>query len=578
MSDEISRRTYLEALLAAGITASLAGCNTSQNSSEPESPTNSSTETPNQAPHILTHDATPKDNGTALTVSLEGEDDDGLSLARIEYGERTIEKSPESTSVALSEELTDLGATDQDKTSGQVTFLLRDTAGRETRETVNPDETAPELQTCTVEPTVNAGEIAVQLEGRDETGLEAANVLVGEQTFVQESVSGQTTYSTDQRICLPETTRLQQNSVTASVVDWNGNTTETEGETYVRKYDAMTDTRLDIGVNYFTAGESMFTNCLESGVETEPEVGADEYGRPIRPETTTKHIDQMQGHGIGRVQFTFEGTRDTKNQLQTFLDSELVDVIDVEPTYYISGPHRWTENADFEQIVEEDMTYIREEFFARENAATFDGRPTFYVENAMHWVAVRDRLLETWDDLGAFADELRSRLTVDGTEPFMVAGLGSQGHRYVEAGDYGPYHKELARGFDAVMNLTAGPVFRNAPEKQATQEDALAWLEQNYRGHSAFAAENDKEFFPRVIPGFDTRANICWGNDERIPRDPDFFGTNLQMANEHRTAKRMNVFTWNDFTEGTAIEPGTWRGNDYGTAYLERIQTLQKAN
>jgi len=48
------------------------------------------------------------------------------------------------------------------------------------------------------------------------------------------------------------------------------------------------------------------------------------------------------------------------------------------------------------------------------------------------------------------------------------------------------------------------------------------------------------------------------------------------MANEYRTSKRVNVFTWNDFTEGTAIEPGTWRGNDYGTEYVEHVQELQK--
>jgi len=578
MDDEFPRRTYLTTLLTTGLTAGIAGCNTSSNSSNPESTTKRTTAAPNQAPTILAHDATPQNNGTTLAVSVEGKDDDGLSLARIEYGGKTVEEKPQSSSVELDDKFTELDTTDLDVVPGQVTFLLRDIDGKETRTTVSPDEIAPELQTFTVEPTENAGEFAVRLEGRDETGLEHAAMLVGEQVPLRENVSGQTEYSTDQRVSVPEDTRFKQNTVTASLADWNGNTTETEAETYVRKYDVMADTRLDVGVNYFTAGESMFTNCLESGVETEPDVGADEYGRPIRPETTTKHIDQMQGHGLGRVQFTFEGTRDTKNHLQSFLNSDLVDAIDVEPTYYISGPHRWTEDADFEQIIEEDMRYIKEEFFTRDNAATFDGRPTFYVENAMHWVAERERLLESWDDLEAFADEIRSRLTLDGTKPFMVAGMGAQGHRYVEEGDYYRHHKELALGFDAVMNLVAAPVFLNDPDGQVGLEETREWLDQNYRGHSAFADEHDMEFFPRVIPGFDTRANTCWGNDERIPRDLEFFETNLQMATEYGTSERLNVFTWNDFTEGTAIEPGTWRGDHYGTAYVERVQELQKSN
>ena len=576
--DDFTRRAYLEVLLATSAVASTTGCNAFQGTSNTGSTTDTPTATPNQAPQILAHDATPQNNGISLAVSLEGEDEDGLSLARIGYRGRNVEEVPKSPSVALDDTFTELDTTDLDATPGQVVFLLRDTAGKETRATVYPDETAPELQTFSVEPTENAGEIAVRLKGRDETGLEHAAVLFGEQTALRENVSGQTEYRTDQRVSVSKPARFKQNSVTASLADWNGNTTETEAETYVRKYDVMTDTRLDVGVNYFTAGEAMFKNCLEPGVETEPEVGADEYGRPIRPETTTKHIDQMQGCGIGRVQFTFEGTRDTKNHLQAFLDSDLVDAIDVEPTYYISGPHRWTEDADFEQIIEEDMEYVKEEFFRRDNAATFNGRPTFYVENAMHWVAERERLLEAWEDLEAFADEIRSRLTLDGTEPFMVAGMGAQGHRYVEEGDYYRHHKELALGFDAVMNLVAAPVFLNDPDGQVGLEETREWLDQNYRGHSAFADENDMEFFPRVIPGFDTRANTCWGNDERIPRDLEFFETNLQMAKEYGTSERLNVFTWNDFTEGTAIEPGTWRGNDYGTAYLERVRKLQRAN
>lgn len=576
--DDFTRRAYLEVLLATGAVASTAGCNASQSTSNTDSTTDAPTATSNQAPQILAHDATPEDSGISLAVSLEGEDDDGLSLARIEYGGNTVEEAPESPSVDLDDTFTELDTTDLDATPGKVTFLLRDTAGKETRASVTPDETAPELQTFSVEPTENAGQLTVRLQGRDETGLEHAAVLFGEQAPLWRNISKQTEYSTDQRVSVPENARFQQNLVTASLADWNGNTTETEAETYVRKYDAMTDTRLDFGVNYFTAGEAMFTNCLESGVETKPDVGAEEYGRPIRPETTTKHIDQMQGYGIGRVQFTFEGTRDTKNHLQAFLESDLVNAIDVEPTYYISGPHRWTEDADFKQIIEEDMRYVREEFFTRDNAATFEGRPTFYVENAMHWVAERERILESWDGLEAFADEIRSRLTVDGTEPFMVAGMGAQGHRYVDEGDYYRHHKELALGFDAVMNLVAAPVFRNDPDRQVGLDETRKWLDQNYRGHRDFADENDMEFFPRVIPGFDTRANTCWGNDERIPRDLDFFETNLQMANEYGTAERLNIFTWNDFTEGTAIEPGTWRGNDYGTAYLERVRELQKAN
>jgi len=600
MDDEVPRRTYLSTLLATGLSIGVAGCNASSDNSESnrtaeittsasdQAETKSTTATPNQAPKILAHDATPQDKGTALAVSLEGEDDDGIALARIEYSEESIERTPESASVALDEEITDLSGTDIDTTSGQATFLLRDTAGKETRARVNPDETVPELQTFAVEPAEKAGEVVIRLGGRDETGLKHAAMLLGEQTHFRENVSGQTEYSTDQRISVPENAQFKQNTVTASLTDWNGNSTESEGETYVRKYDVMSDTQFDIAVNYFTAGEMMFKRCLEEGVETQPEVGAENYDSPIRPEVTTQHIDQMQGHGINRVQFNFGGgdKEDDREQVQALFDAGLASDIEIEPTYWASQPYRWTEDADKKQILEDDMTYMRDHFLKRENAVTHEGRPVVGLENP--WSIVwnyGDEIIDEWGEYESFIDEMRSYLTVDGTKPFIRANAGMPAYKGFKHGRGGTGEEafisteEFFSYFDAVSQ-TQLPSHPDSEGEIASWDEVSGFREQMFRNCREFADNHNMEYFPKVMAGFDSRANTCWGENHptNIYRSTENLQKELRLAEKYGTSDKIHVFTWNDWTEGTQIEPGTFRGTDYGTEYLEVVKEFQTSS
>jgi len=79
-----------------------------------------------------------------------------------------------------------------------------------------------------------------------------------------------------------------------------------------------------------------------------------------------------------------------------------------------------------------------------------------------------------------------------------------------------------------------------------------------------------------VFLGFDDRGNQCWGGDRYIHRNVDRFGEMLTLADEYRTTNRIDIATWNDWAEGTHIEPGSFRGKDYETDYLEEIQAFQQ--
>lgn len=570
MSDEVTRRSYLQALLATGVVASTAGCNSSQDTSSTET-TGTPTATSNQAPQILTHDATPQDNGTALAVHLEGEDDHGLSLARVEYGPKSVERSPDNTAVTIDDEFSELSATDLDETPGQVTYLLRDTDGKETRIEEYPDETAPELESLSVESTRNARELTLQLEGSDDIGLEVVELLLSGQLQLQEDVSGQ--INTEQRVDIPENATFQQHTATVSLKDWNGNTTESEVGTYVRKYNVMEDTRLEIGVNYVLWAGDKFGECIE---EVQPEIG--QYSYPTSPEVRSNHIDQMQGFGITNALINFNGTENDRESVAQFMEAQLADQIALRPIYAIKD-YRWnpdSQNINWKgELLPEDMEFLRENILSRDNVVTYEGRPVFNIWNAtsLAWGDdYRNKILEEWGSFQNFTEDLRSLLNT-GKDPFIVGGAtGSIGYH-----DFEYASEEMIEFLTSLDALTTWPGGAWGKDNQATWDEVLNFQEQNYDGHRKFVNENDMEFIPMVFPGFDDRMNTCWGQDRLTPRSQEQFKDLLELADEYRTTDMIDIATWNDWTEGTQIEPGSFRETEYGTEYLKIVQEFQRA-
>jgi hypothetical protein len=592
----MDRRRYLQLLAGTGALTGLAGCSalgtddddppatdtretpaateTPTSSQTPQTPTATPTATPtpepDRAPRLATATATPQGNGETLAYHVVAEDDNGLQYVAVTYGDQTQEWEDPGRRIDETGQLIELG---QPPEEGQVAFVARDTAGQETREQRYPDQQAPTLTQFAAEPTENAGEIALTLQGEDDVGLEQLALLLNGNTQLQQNASGQTQASVDTIVNVPDDATVgEKNTLTAALEDWNGNTTQSDSDTYVRKYDVMEDTRLDIGAEYFPMGEAMFGQCLEDGVETSPAVGSDNYGRPIEPWVTSRHIDQMQGHGIDRIQFSFDGVEVSGEALQTFLEAGLIDEIDVEPIYFLS-PRKWNQDANnMKDMLETDMTYLQENILSRENAATYNGRPTVYVSNAPTWVNLG--VEDEWGSYENFVNDMREHLTVDGTEPFLIAGMGAAGwYDYAESGnDY----ETLASKFDAVMNSISAQVVLGEDSETISWEEVSEFRDENFEGHRALADEYGIEFFPQINGGHDDLANTCWGSGHIIPRSPQHLQEDLERAEEYGTADRRNIFTWNDFTEGTAIEPGTFRGNNYGTAYLEKVEQFQQ--
>jgi hypothetical protein len=168
----------------------------------------------------------------------------------------------------------------------------------------------------------------------------------------------------------------------------------------------------------------------------------------------------------------------------------------------------------------------------------------------------------------------RSVVTVDGKRPFIIGNI-------LAAGIYGSERTEtglppMTKLFDGASTWTAAGVLESGGT--VNWEEAMQFVEANYEGASAYAERNDMEFIPMVFPGFDDRANDYWGGDRYIPRSLERFEEMLALAEEHGTTDMIDVATWNDWPEGHQLEPGTWRGQDYGTAYPEAIEEFQQVS
>ncbi len=91
-----------------------------------------------------------------------------------------------------------------------------------------------------------------------------------------------------------------------------------------------------------------------------------------------------------------------------------------------------------------------------------------------------------------------------------------------------------------------------------------------WRKWSSLAKENGLQFALLILPGFNDEPYAKYYNKTYhcIERDPERFRYLIQVAKNYTTSLRIIIFyTWNDFHEGTSIEPTL----EYGFTYLNLI-------
>jgi hypothetical protein len=342
----------------------------------------------------------------------------------------------------------------------------------------------------------------------------------------------------------------------------------------------MDDPPLDVGAVYIPFIEEKWDDCFEEESVASPAIG--QYGLTtahdeITPERAIRwQVDTMRAYGITTCMYNYNGTEKGNERARTILEHPAMAELAMEPFYIISHALKWNQDRDFRTVLEEDCAFMREVFLDRDHVSTLDGRPIvgFWDVNWMIWAGdevskdVRDRLMAEFGDWGGLVDFLRSELTIDGTEPYL---LGEVRRALSTNRDH---FASLDSEFDGLTNWTALP----GGVDWATQSEALDLLDRNLAAMAEFATDHDQDVAPMVSPGFDDRPNTCWGGDRYIPRSVSYFEHQLAIAEEHRTVDRLCIATWNDWTEGHQIEPGTFQGEDYGTDYVEAVRSVQADN
>lgn len=563
----VSRRAYLATVSA--VASVIAGCSgveddAADGASADDAPSG-------DAPEIVVAEAVPVAHGTEMNVHLEAESERAIESAAVEYGDRVLTERTDGNDVSLEGTLEDTHLTGE----GVVTFRVEDVEGKEAVVELDPDDTAPTVG-FESRPTDAAGELLVTIEAADDVGLSRIELVTDDRTLLEldpSVVGGTAAHETDDELiditAVDEDLRLgRPRALRVAAVDWNGNRAEQAAESYVRIHDVMMEPRLDIGVVYIPPAGGGLHRCLE-GTEAVPSVGM--YDRPIPPAVTSRHVDQMTGHGIRRVLYGWEGRDISYEKAEAFLASELLTQLDEIEVFFGSGA--LTELFDEhwrEESLPEQLPFLRDRFLAHEKAATIDGRPVVSTWNVRTFALgdEREKVLEEFDGFEGFVDEFRSHLRLDGTDPFLVAGVGTD--------TIDEQRRPLVEAFDAIGTWFPPTIHESGETGEpASWAETLAITEDAFEELRTFALEEGMEFVPFAFPGYDETGNECYGRGRKLPRSQERFRDVLELAETYATTDRINIASWNDWPEGHQIEPGVFRDEAYATDYLEVVREFQ---
>lgn len=325
---------------------------------------------------------------------------------------------------------------------------------------------------------------------------------------------------------------------------------------YERKYKTLENPRVDVGAVYIPFLGSKWGKCIDH----RPAPGQYDISDSS---VVNRHVDQMQGHGISTLMFNFGAGPKDLDRYRTFREADLASDIDLEAFYVI--------NRVFQRDLDIDryLDFMREEMFAHPNYNTVDGRPVvqFWGSNYIPWHdETAERVEEEWGGFAEFVSYIRERLTRGGTEPYLVSDIND-----VPPNGLPPRQGRWNRQFDGVSTW-----FSHFKDGRTPWDWFLEQTEEEFRLLREFADRNEIDFLPMAFPGFDDRTNDCWGEQRHLPRNVDRFADVLALADRYRTRDRINLATFNGWPEGHQVEPGRFDGADYGTTYLEAIETFQK--
>jgi hypothetical protein len=425
------------------------------------------------------------------------------------------------------------------------------------RRTANDSEI---VKSFTVQPTRVAETVSIEVSLSGDVELSSLE-LSTESDSTTTQLSG-TSASTEATLSAPP---MRMSRVTATVQTSAGEAVATR-QTYARKHDVLEDPSVNVGGLYQPyMGNLIRQDCMDD-THFEPEFD----WKMTDPLTVNGQIDYMQGFGVTQIQHVYNGGSENETLIEQWMDHQLSDRIALEGNLDTPKFWKWKKDLTFREKLQQSLEWYAANYLGRENVrTTADGRPIvrLYGAGFLAWDdESREYIMDEWGNYEAFVDHLRDLLAVGDTKPYLIG----QTPKAVGVGD--DNFEQYFQHFEAVTTWT-----QDAHNVEGGWNALLERTAEDFELTRAYADEHDLAFVPVVFPGFDDRHNDCWGSDRHLERSVDRFGSFLDLALEYATddLNEIHVATWSAWAEGTQIEPGSFRGEDYGTGYIEAIRERQ---
>jgi hypothetical protein len=290
--------------------------------------------------------------------------------------------------------------------------------------------------------------------------------------------------------------------------------------------------------------------------------GATPLGTPLlglydstEPLVVAKHIDWATSHGIDLFFLEFFGTDSAPKRFAPLLTHPMVNQVRFAVNYYTAkltgfsaarlAEIDFNDPAIYSQL-ESDLDYVAENYFSHPSYLRFDGRPVFQLYFTF----------QLKGDISPSINKLRSHMKELGYDIYLI-------------GDQVSYGDEIDLGrlrlFDAVSSCS-DPL----PPIRRDHHFPISVAYDEYSRWQDATRLAGIELVPFAYPGYDdsylTDRPQGYG---LVPKNADFLESTVKASTHFLDRHRlMGIDTFNDWGEGTYIEPSVEDGFTY-------LQTLR---
>ena len=422
--------------------------------------------------------------------------------------------------------------------------------------------------------TDNSGELEFDIIARSDEGIMSIEVESSEEAMSKDFSNESTARFSGVIDAYPGTDEdINLEEVDVDILSDEGNRKNSSKEHYVRKYDRYISNKdIEMGMFYWPVMGDHSWDKIAVGTPLVGEYSLDPDNFDY--EVVNRHIDQMQRSGIDRLMLlTQESERDHQRmeylkELDMFKELESFEIF-----YDMDKSLQWGHD------IEQDMEYYRDNAFSSESYTKKNGRPVIYFwwPHTAYWNEdIRAELTEQYGSLVEFINEIRSILTLNGVEPYMVGDFNNIGLRYKE-GELSEELTDYIKSFDAVTNWTG----HHEEGTLIPWDEQYDFMKKTFKGYEQMSQDLDLEFMPAAFPGFDSMGNKAWDFNYLTPPNPYYFRKMLELVDEYRTTSFMHINTWSEWGEGHMVEPGYYHEYEeypafdeeyYGFDYLNEIK------